>query len=204
MSFAEINKLEYLKFNPTPANIEKATDLITDGINFQFPLDSSTQFAKFKKLIVLLVKSTDNSLSHRFIHTCEKDGMIIGLIIAYKIKDIRVPGLILSIIKMVISFSLSGLMFYCSELKNIIFNNELSRNDFIISYIAVDKTNRQKGIGEFLLEKTIDRVYKNKEVGRIKLYVSESNFPAIKLYDNFEFKTIKKVGNNRLMCLEID
>ena len=95
-------------------------------------------------------------------------------------------------------------MFYSSELKNIIFNKELSKNDFIISYIAVDKINRQKGIGEFLLKKTIDMVYKNKEVGRIKLYVSESNFPAIKLYDNFEFKTIKKVGNNRLMCLEID
>lgn len=204
MSFAEINKLKYLKFNPTSANIEKATNLIIDGVNFQFPLDSSTQFTKLKKLIVLLVKSTDNSLSHRYIHTCEKDGIIIGLIIAYSIKDIRIQGLILSIIKMVISFSLSGLMFYCSELGSIILNKELSKKDFIISYIAVDKINRQSGIGKFLLEKTIDRVYKNKEIERIKLYVSESNFPAIKLYDDFEFKFMKKVGNNRLMCLEID
>jgi len=204
MSFTDINRLKFLKFNPTPANIEKATDLIIDGINFQFPLDLSTQFTKLKKLIELLVKSTDNSLSHRYIHTCEKDGMIIGLIIAYSIKDIKIPGLILSIIKMVISFSLSGLMFYCSELRNIIFNKELSKKDFIISYIAVDKINRRSGIGEFLLEKTIDSAYKNKKVKRIKLYVSESNFPAIKLYDDFEFKMIKKVGNNRLMCLEID
>ena len=59
--------------------------------------------------------------------------------------------------------------------------------------LAIHKSYQNKGYGTFLLEKTIEKLEKSKEIEDIILNVSQDNMIALKLYHKCGFKIIKAI-----------
>lgn len=64
-----------------------------------------------------------------------------------------------------------------------------------ITNIVVRKDFRKLGIGSLLLEKLIDICKNSESVNSITLEVNESNIPAQKMYEKFNFKVLGKRKN---------
>lgn len=75
----------------------------------------------------------------------------------------------------------------------------VSLDDSEITNIVVKKDKRKKGIGSLLLERLIEMT-KNLKRDTISLEVNERNYPAISLYESFDFKQLgrrKKYYNGK-------
>lgn len=60
---------------------------------------------------------------------------------------------------------------------------------FELAYIFVDEKYRNKKVGSKMVEHLIN-IGKNKNINNITLEVRIDNFPAIKLYEKYEFNTV--------------
>ena len=65
----------------------------------------------------------------------------------------------------------------------------------IINFLIKSKF-QNKGYGSYLLQKTIEKVKRVKEIQKIVLNVQEQNSNAIKLYQKFNFKKNPKIMKN--------
>ena len=75
----------------------------------------------------------------------------------------------------------------------------VSLDDSEITNIVVKKDKRKKGIGSLLLERLIEMT-KTLKRDTISLEVNERNYPAISLYESFDFKQLgrrKKYYNGK-------
>ena len=76
----------------------------------------------------------------------------------------------------------------------------------VISEIAVDGNFRGRGFAERLLKESIEEMKLN-GISSILLYVDINNQPAIRLYEKFGFREIKKVKNvcgQKEICYEME
>ncbi|MFX1268679.1 MAG: GNAT family N-acetyltransferase, partial [Promethearchaeota archaeon] len=75
----------------------------------------------------------------------------------------------------------------------IIIQDDLDRMN-IINFL-INKKNQNKGYGSYLLTKTLEIVKKVSGIKKIVLNVKTKNRAAIKLYEEFNFRIIRKIEN---------
>jgi ribosomal protein S18 acetylase RimI-like enzyme len=63
-----------------------------------------------------------------------------------------------------------------------------SRNNVNIINFLIKPKFQNKGYGSYLLQQTIKKIEKITEIKKIVLNVQTTNYPAIKLYEKFNFK----------------
>lgn len=78
-------------------------------------------------------------------------------------------------------------------------DDEEDTNTAIIGGVYVRKHNRGTGVGKALLESALTKVSNEAKIKKIRLYVKESQIPAMKLYTKFGFQTIEKKGDELIM-----
>ncbi len=79
--------------------------------------------------------------------------------------------------------------------------NELDEPSYVVVVHSayVNKDYRGLGAGRMLLEYLINEIKDNPKIKTLKLWVKESQIPAIKLYESFGFVHTKRVGEHTLI-----
>ena len=80
-----------------------------------------------------------------------------------------------------------------------------NKDDIWLGWFCIDKDYRKKGLSKKLLKFTIDRALSyDKKILKLYVYNSKKYQPAIKLYEQFGFKQIKKSKGYIYYALELE
>lgn len=192
-------KMKFRKLNLIEDDLNKVARLIfqTDAeiLNFYFK-DKDRSVERIEKLI----RAGDNSWGHEFIYVVSGDSdKIFAVLVAYKKEDIGTLSDLKAFFKN-LNF-LDALKFVLVGIGYMWIGSPLDGDDYYLSDLAVDEKCRGRGIGTFILEKSLE-LARDKGCKKVVLDADPKNEGAIRLYQRFGFiefnkKSMKWFGGER-------
>ncbi|MGZ7069729.1 MAG: GNAT family N-acetyltransferase [Methanobacterium sp.] len=177
-----------MKLDINNHNLKKVAELIyeTDAVILNFYFNNQQNAAK---RIEKLVEAGNNSLGHEYVYIAtDSDNHILGVLVAYTgnethlISDLKAYFKNLNL--------LDALKFVFLEITDGT-GADIDKDDYYLSDLAVDERCRGKGIGSFILGKSLE-LARIKGCKRIVLDVDFENEGALRLYKRFGFKIFNK------------
>ena len=177
--------MELVKLDPNMHNLKKVAELIyeTDSktLNSYFK-DKKNSAKKLKKLL----KANNNSWGHENVYIVTNDiAQIYGVLVAYKGDEISIKDDIKSYFRN-LNF-IDALKFILLDIGYLWNGAAIDKDDYYISDLAVDEKCRGRGVGTFILEKSL-QLAKDKKCKRVILDVDRENKGALRLYKKVGFK----------------
>ena len=182
--------MKFIKLDIKKHDLNKVSELIyeTDAetLNFLFKnkINSSERIAK-------LVKTGDNSRGYEKIHVVTNDdNQVLGVLVASIGDDDSVKNDFITYFKTLNVFD--ALKFILWDIFDFFTSSvDLDECDYYLADIAVDEECRGKGIGTFILEKSLE-LAREKGCKRVVLDVYLENKEALILYERFGFNIYNK------------
>lgn len=184
-------QMEFVRFDPSKHNLVKVVQLIFETEPAVFSIYFGKNKKKCLSRIKKIVKVGKNSFGYDFIFLAMENNQILGLCIFYRGNDIDLDVESKKFYEAIGKFGVTRLYLYEKILFSRILTKDINTSDMYISNVCVDKANRGKAIGKFLLKNIIDQA-KVKNCKRIILDVSQENQIAISLYKKMGFKISRK------------
>lgn len=182
--------MKLVKFDVDVHDLDDAALLIyeTDAETFNFYFKNRQNATKrIKKLI----KSGKNNLGHENIYiVTEKDKKrIFGLLVASKGSEEDIKRDFKTYFKTLNPYD--ALKFVLFDIVDNMILADLDDYDFYVGAVAVNEDCRGKGIGTFILGKSLEIAHR-KNCKRVVLDVDLENDRALRLYERFGFKIFNK------------
>lgn len=182
--------MKLIKFDVDVHDLDNAALLIyeTDAETFNFYFKNRQNATKrIKKLI----KSGKNNLGHENIYiVTEKDKkQILGLLVASKGSEEDIKRDFKTYFKTLNPYD--ALKFVLFDIVDNMILADLDNYDFYLGAVAVNEDCRGKGIGTFILEKSLE-IARKLNCKRVVLDVDLENDGALRLYERFGFKIFNK------------
>lgn len=182
--------MKLIKFDVDVHDLDNAALLIyeTDAETFNFYFKNRQNATKrIKKLI----KSGKNNLGHENIYiVTEKDKkQILGLLVASKGSEEDIKRDFKTYFKTLNPYD--ALKFVLFDIVDNMILADLDNYDFYLGAVAVNEDCRGKGIGTFILEKSLE-IARKLNCKRVVLDVNLENDGALRLYERFGFKIFNK------------
>jgi len=183
--------MEFTKFDIKYHDLHKVADLIFETepelFSLLFGKNKDNALSKIKRV----VQVGSNSFGHDYIYLALDKNQILGLVLFYKGNDIDKKIESDKFSEALDFFSLLRQFFLEKTLINRLLSKNLDEKELYISNVCVDKNNRGKGIGKFLLNNVFKQA-KAEHCETIILDVSKDNHIAIDLYKKTGFKVCKE------------
>lgn len=177
--------MKFVQLDLNKHDLNKVAGLIyeTDAetLNFYFK-NKENAAQKIEKLI----KAGKNSVGHEHIYVAtEDDNQIYGVLVTETEGEENAKNDFKAYFKTLIFWD--ALKFVFLDMGDILMGADLEKGDYYLSDLAVDEACRGKGIGTFILEKSLELAME-KGCRRVVLDVYLENEGALKLYKRFGFK----------------
>ena len=197
-------KMKLVKLDPERYNLNKVAELIyeTDAkaLNSYFN-DKKNSAKRIKELL----KAGSNSWGYEHVYVVTGDNrQIYGVLVAYRGDEISIKKDIKSYFRN-LKF-VNALKFILLDIGYLWNGAAINKDDYYISDLAVDEKCRGRGIGRFILERSL-QLGKDKGCKRVILDVDLENKGAFRLYKKVGFKIFNKrnawtFGNKRFNNME--
>lgn len=182
--------MKLVKFDIDKHDLDDAASLIYETdvktFNFYFKTKENTT-KKIKKL----VKAGKNNLGYENIYvvTEESEKQIFGLLMAFTGDKKDIKRDFKTYFKTLNPYD--ALKFVLFDIVDNMILADLDDHDFYLGAVAVNKDCRGKGIGTFILGKSLE-IARKKNCKRVVLDVDLENEGALRLYERFGFKIFNK------------
>jgi ribosomal protein S18 acetylase RimI-like enzyme len=188
--------MQFTKLDINKHNLNIIAELIFETETELFSLLFGKNKQKALSRIMKIVKTGNTSFGYDNIYLALKEEKILGLTISYRGDKVDKNSETSNFSNALDFIGLIRLFIIEKFLLNKLLTRNLDKIEFYISNLCVDKNNRKKGIGNFLLNNIINQA-QLKNCKNIVLDVSKENTIAIKLYKKYGFK-ISKERKSRL------
>jgi ribosomal protein S18 acetylase RimI-like enzyme len=183
--------MEFTKLDINKHDLNKVAELIFDTEPELFSLLFGNNIQKALSRIIQLIKNGNTSFGHNNIYLAISKEKILGLTILYKGNEVDRKIETNNLSNALDFIGLIRLLIFEKILLNKLLTRNLDKKELYISNICVDKNNRKRGIGTFLLRNIINQA-QLKECNTIVLDVSKENTIAIGLYKKIGFIVSKE------------
>lgn len=181
--------MKFVKLDRNKHDLNKVANLMyeTDAETFNFYFFTKENAAK---RIEILVEAGNSNWGHENIYLATgKNNQVFGLLLAYTKEEEDTKNDFMLYFKNL--NLLDAFKFVFLDIGDIWAGVDLKKGDFYISDLAVDEKCRNKWIGTFLLEKSLE-LAREKRCKRAVLDVNVENEGALRLYKRFGFKIFNK------------
>lgn len=182
--------MKLVKFDIDKHDLDDVASLIyeTDARTFKFYFKTKENATKkIKKLI----NAGKNNLGHEniYIVTKEDEKEIFGLLMASKGSEESIKRDFKTYFRTLNPYD--ALKFVLFDIVDNMILSDLDDHDFYLGAVAVNEDCRGKGIGTFILGKSLE-IARKKNCKRVVLDVDLENEGALRLYERFGFKIFNK------------
>jgi len=183
--------MQFTKLDINKHDLNKVAELIFETEPELFSLLFGKNKLKALSRIIRVVKTGNTSFGYNNIYLALKEEQILGLTIIYKGDEFDKNTEIRNISDALDFIGLMRLYILEKILLNKLLTRNLDKKELYISNLCVDKNNRKRGIGIFLLKNIINQA-QLKNCKTIVLDVSNENIVAVELYKKYEFNISKE------------
>jgi ribosomal protein S18 acetylase RimI-like enzyme len=196
---SQIKKVD-LSFRPAkPADADVASQLIFATFpkvaTFIIGLGNED---RAKKILARIFPMEGHRFSFEYSEIVQYQGRVIGILVAFPGRklgrlDRRMSGMLLR------QYRLRGKLTLIIRAWPMVFINEASRDEYLLSNLAVKKRYRGKGVGSLMLSHVEDRA-KEAGLSKVALNVAIENQSARRLYERhgYKIKTVHLEPNKRV------
>lgn len=182
--------MKLVKFDIHEHDINLVAELIyeTDSKTFDFYFQNRQNAVE--RIEKLVKKGNNNSYGHENIYVATgEDDRLYGLVLTFQGKEENLKNDFKTYFR---TLDLGDAMkFMLLDIVDSIFLTNLKREDYYLAAVAVASDYRGKGIGTFILEKSLE-LAREKRSERVVLDVDIDNKGALKMYKRFGFKVFNK------------
>jgi len=186
--------MELVKLNPDLHNLYKVSTLIYETDPSYFRIIFGSNKDKTIKKIKRLVENSKNRFGYEFVKIAINKDDVYGLIIGYDYEDFKKIKKNEKNIKNLTIYSpldLLRLFFLRKRFLQKVLVEQPSPDDFYVNNISVKANCRRRGIGSFIIKRTIDEL-SQKKIKRVFLNVSTNNNDAVNFFKKNNFKIYEK------------
>ena len=183
--------MEFTNLDINKHNLNMVAELIFETEPELFSLLFGKNKLKALSRIIRVVKTGNTSFGYNNIYLALKEEQILGLTIIYKGDEVDKNIETRNISDALDFIGLMRLYILEKILLNKLLTRNLDKKELYISNLCVDKNNRKRGIGIFLLKNIINQA-QLKNCKTIVLDVSNENIVAVELYKKYEFNISKE------------
>ena len=183
--------MQFTKLDNNKHDLNKVAELIFETEPELFSLLFGKNKLKALSRIIRVVKTGNTSFGYNNIYLALKEEQILGLTIIYKGDEVDKNTEIRNISDALDFIGLMRLYILEKILLNKLLTRNLDKKELYISNLCVDKNNRKRGIGIFLLKNIINQA-QLKNCKTIVLDVSNENIVAVELYKKYGFNISKE------------
>jgi len=176
--------MEIKKFDLKTDDLDIVSELIIKGYGESGQEISGDENTKY--LVGNFVQTGNNFIGHENIYLCLIGGEIAGLVIGYSGKPVKKIRVIFDLLFKFKLYQILNYLLISSSLFDTVCTPKLKEDDFYISVIVVHEKFRNRGVGTFLLSKSI-LIAKERGCNKIVLDVDTDNYAALSLYNKFGF-----------------
>jgi len=178
--------MQFTKLDINKHDLNKVAELIFETEPELFSLLFGKNKIKALSRIIRAVKTGNTSFGYNNIYLALKEEQILGLTIIYKGDEVDKKTETRNISDALDFIGLMRLYILEKILLNKLLTRNLDKKELYINNLCVDKNNRKRGIGIFLLKNIINQA-QLKNCKTIVLDVSNENIVAVELYKKYEF-----------------
>lgn len=183
------SKMRFVKMDINKHDLNKVAELMyetdSETYNFYFKNQQST-VQRIKRLII----AGDSSWSHENIYiVTESNSRVLGVLVAYKGEEAHKRSDFKAYFKNLNFFD--AVKFVFLDIGDTLLGADLDEDDYYLSDLAVDGKCRGKGIGTFILERSLE-LARERGCKRVVLDVYLDNESALRLYKRVGFKIFNK------------
>jgi len=183
--------MEFTSLDINKHNLNIVAELIFETEPELFSLLFGKNKHKALSRIIRVVKTENSSFGYNNIYLAITKEQILGLTIIYKGGEVDKKSEKGNFSDVLDIISLMRLYIFEKIFLNRLLTRNLNKKELYISNLCVDKNNRKKGIGNFLLRNIFNQA-QLKDCINIVLDVSKENTIAIGLYKKYGFKISKE------------
>jgi len=179
--------MKLVKLNVNKHDLKKVAGLIyeTDAETLNFYFKNKEKAAE---LIQKLIQADGGSGENTYVTTGD-DNQVYGVLVAFKGDEESIKTDLKAYFKN-LSF-INALKFTLLEISYIFIGVKIDKDDYYLSDVAVDENCRGRGVGTFILEKSLE-LAREKGCKRAVLDVDLKNEGALRLYKRMGFKIFNK------------
>jgi ribosomal protein S18 acetylase RimI-like enzyme len=179
--------MRFAKLDINRHDLNKVAELIFETEPELFSLLFGKNKQEAISRIIRIVRTGNTSFGYNNIYLALKEGeQILGLTIIYRGDEIDKKTELKHFSETFDLFGLIKLYFFEKIILNRLLTRNLDKKELYISNLCVNKNNRRRGIGFFLLKNIVNQA-QLKNCDTIVLDVSKENTIAVELYKKFGF-----------------